>query len=128
MTSRRYQRRGVTLVIAVMMMGVVAWLLAGLAMDGVRLHRQHRYDRLDHHAAAVADSVEVWARAQRAGWSGAVPDEAIALDVSDLVPEPLKASATIDFPLTDGRRYGHIRTHVESDVWQTTREREIPLD
>jgi FlaG/FlaF family flagellin (archaellin) len=103
MNSRRTQRRGVVLVLAVLLMGIVAGLLSVLAVHATRIHQQRQADRVRATVRAMSDSAVAYARLHVVSNPGNLPGEPVALDVTALLSPEMTGSAVLTFHTDEGR-------------------------
>ncbi len=102
MNRTRTQRRGVVLLLAVMLMAIMAGLLSVIALETARLHQQRQADRVRAAVSAVSDSAVAYARLNVNSAPASRPSEPVELDVTSLLPKPMAGSANLTFPNVDG--------------------------
>ena len=128
MLRGRGQRRGVALMLVVVLMTIMTGLLTLLAAEAARMYRQRQADGARHVARALADSAAAYARVHIDEWSETPPAEPLVLDVGELLPPKVTGSATLSFPTIDGHVICRISTHAQWSRLVASDELDLPLD
>jgi hypothetical protein len=127
MTVHSAHRRGVIMIVVVLVMAVVGGMTAVLAACGSQRYQDRQIARLRMVARSITDSGAAYARAHRDTWAGEPPANPILLDVTGLLPPQMDGTATLEVVTVGGRRVCRITSHVELVRFTATNELELPL-
>lgn len=122
MIARSNQRRGLVLVMMVIVIGVVAGFLALLAMSAAHRYREHEAERARLICRMLSDSAAAHARAHQSEWSQNPPAEPVELDVADLLPPQYTGSATLTFTQASNETTCQVNTRVQRGRYACTTE------
>ncbi len=120
-------RRGFVLLVVVLLAALTAGLLAMVGTWGAYRYRGLQAERVRQVTRAVADSSLSYARLHLDEWKKSPPATSIELDVSDLPPPGMTASAGIAFVVEDGRQICHISSYVDRGSLAAADTTDIPL-
>ena len=123
----RGQRRGVFLVLAVVLMAAVAGLVSLLALNSAHRYREHQADRVRRVAVALVDSGAVYARSHLSEWAANPPSGAIYLDVDPMLDEKMTGVLSLTFVKIDDRRVCRVSAEVRRNRYAGTDAVEIDL-
>jgi hypothetical protein len=104
MNAARTQRRGMMLLLAVLLMGISAGLLGLLSMHAVRLHQQRQADRVRAAVRAMSDSGVAYAHVHILPDPDSIQTEPVQLEVAALLGRDMTGSAVVSFPELDGQK------------------------
>lgn len=97
------KRRGVVLILAVLLIGMVAGLLSIFAIHAARNHQRRQDDRLRMVVRTISRSAVGYARRYVLEESDGLPDRPVELDVSALLGPEMTGSAVLTFPTVENR-------------------------
>jgi len=123
----RYKRSGVALAFAVIVMGVMAWLLAGLVLFSAAHNRDLRAERVRSVARAVMDSSAAYAQANIPAWTSESPAEPVVLDIRPLLPPQMSGFAGLAVVTVDEKKLCRITTSVSCGPYVVADELELPM-
>ena len=125
--NARHRRRGVILILALVVIGLLAGLLVVIAASTGQHLRERQTDRVRLSAMAIADSAVAYAMIHGQQWSMTPPRRTIELDVADITPEPMTSQAHLTFPEVDGQTICRIRISASLGSRTATETVDIPL-
>ena len=128
MNAGTHHRRGTLLIWVLITTAALGGLLTLLATCGAHRYREREAERVRLVARAIADSVAAYAFVHRHDGSATLPVEPMPIDVRELVPPKMEASATISPASVAGRRVYHVSVRVDRGAYSAGDEREIELE
>ena len=117
----RHHRRGVALILVLVIIGLLGGLMAVIAANTGRHLRERQTDRVRLAAVAIADSVTAYARHWPHLRATSQPSRAIEFNVADITPELMTSQARLTFPEVDGRVICRIHVSVSSGAHTATK-------
>jgi len=120
-----HPRRGVALILVLVVIGLLGGLMAVIAANTSRHLRERQTDRVRQAAVAIADSVAAYVRHWPHLRATTQPSRAIEFNVADITPELMTSQARLTFPEVDGRAICRIHVSVSSGAHITTRTHEM---
>lgn len=123
----RHQRRGVALILVLVIIGLLGGLMAVIAANTGRHIRERQTDRVRLAAVAIADSVAAYVEHSDRQWATSQSSGTIAVDVDALMPTPMTGEATFTVVTVYGRTTCRIHTSVTSGAHTATTTRSITV-
>ena len=127
-SGMRRHRRGVTLAMVAMVMGLAAGVVALLAMYSAQAYRNRQGERVVRVTRTLIHSGVAYAQAHAAAWRADPPTEPITLDVTELVPPRMTGRLTLSFVTIEGRPHCRISARTQCGAAGAADEEEIPLE
>lgn len=129
MKNRRTRRRGIVLLLAVLLIAVVTGLLSVLALNTAALHRQRQADRVRAAVQSMTESARAYALMHQPADSASTTDASpIDLDMSALLSAHMTGSAQLTFVTIEDRSICRItaRAALGNQAFESTSAFEYP--
>ena len=121
--KRTSGRRGMTLVIVVVLMTLVGGVITVMTFKASYFYRSQKLERSRCTLRAITDSAAAYIQAHRNTWLSAPPGEPIDLNMNALTPADAESSAKIEVSTTPAGPICHLTTelnwgsiHVENQI------------
>ena len=125
---RKRRHKGMMLMIAIVVIGLVAGLLALLTTTMAHRYRERQALRVRLVSDDIVHSAAVYAQAHKTAWTHTSPDKPIELSVKELLPARFSGNAVLTVVTSDGHRICRVTADTAWGAYSSHREVDIPLD